>query len=122
MDQTLWAGRCDPQAPLLVIGAGRSGSSLLARILGSHPDICFDDENGFLLPKLWHLVWEKRRPRPIGVGPDSRLHITDNAERNLKDRLAPLLAQAFVSILGIDPNCGHWGYKEVWNGSASHRY
>lgn len=27
--------------------------------------------------------------------------------------LAPLLAQTFVSILGIEPKRSHWGYKEV---------
>ena len=65
MNQSGWSGCCDPGAPLVVIGAGRSGSSLLARIFGAHPAMCFDDENDFLTPKLWRLIWENRRPRPI---------------------------------------------------------
>ena len=63
MSQPLWKGRCDPQAPLLVIGAGRSGSSLLTGILDAHPEICFKGENLFLLPKLWQVVWDSARPR-----------------------------------------------------------
>jgi hypothetical protein len=122
MKLTAWQGRCDPQAPLLVIGAGRSGSSLLSRIFGAHPDICFDDENDFLAPKLWQLVWDHRRPRgmkgPSRQGPGAM----SDAEQATRHRLAPLVAQSLVSILGIDPERRHWGYKEVWNGSGTHRY
>jgi len=122
MKLTAWNGRCDPQAPLLVIGAGRSGSSLLARIFGAHPDICFDDENDFLAPKLWRVVWEHRRPRWIGANADDGPDDRGQAEAAARRRLAPIVAQALVSILGIDPERTHWGYKEVWNGSATHRY
>jgi hypothetical protein len=121
MTQPVWSGRCDPQAPLLVIGAGRSGSSLLARIFGAHPAMCFHDENDFLTPQLWQLLWQNRRPRVVrGMG-TSQTAITE-MEAALIQRLASLLPQLLVSILGIDPTRTHWGFKEVWNGSATHRY
>ena len=122
MKLATWNGRCDPQAPLLMIGAGRSGSSLLARMFGAHPDISFDDENDFLAPKLWQLIWEHRRPRWSGASGDISSDARKAAEDAAQCRLAPLVAQALVSILGIDPERRHWGYKEVWNGSATHRF
>jgi hypothetical protein len=122
MNLKAWNGRCDPQAPLVVIGAGRSGSSLLARIFGAHPDICFDDENDFLAPKMWQLVWEHRRPRSMGARPFDSPEAKSQAENAARSRLAPLVAQSLVTILGIDPERNHWGYKEVWNGSATHRF
>src|SRR6266571_1149396 len=98
MSQTLWPGKCDPQAPLIVIGAGRSGSSVLARVLGAHPDICFDDENDYFAVKLWHLVWENRRPRPVGATPPVN---KEERECLLQDWLAPRVAGALVTLLGI---------------------
>src|SRR5437667_12872785 len=111
MGQALWTGRCDPQAPLVVIGAGRSGSTLLAAILAAHPDLCFKGETVFLLPKLWRVVWECVPLLPLGGGPDDLAQITPAVEQAVAHRLAPILAQTFVSILNIDPACSHWGYK-----------
>ena len=122
MNISAWNGRCDPQAPLLVIGAGRSGSSLLARMFGAHSDICFDDENDFLAPKLWQLVWQHRRPRWTSVTGDISWDDQEQVVNAARNRLAPLVAQTLVSILGIDPERPLWGYKEVWNGSATHRF
>jgi hypothetical protein len=122
MDALTWNGCSDPQAPIVVIGAGRSGSSLLARILGSHPAICFDDENDFLVPKLWLLLWENRRPRPMRGEEKTAVHDREAVEHALEARLAPLVARCVVSFLGINPDHNHWGFKEVWNGSGSHRY
>ena len=122
MNQSAWSGCCDPGAPLVVIGAGRSGSSLLARIFGAHPAMCFDDENDFLTPKLWRLIWENRRPRPVHAAGITPVCPTEETVTRLVHRLAPLVAQTLVSILGINVERSHWGFKEVWNGSATHRY
>src|SRR5262249_31364997 len=92
------------------------------RIFGSHPDICFDDENDFLAPKLWQLVWEHRRPRGTGGRNSNPAAVGRDAEEAARQRFAPLVAQSLVAVLGIDPRRGHWGYKEVWNGSATHRF
>jgi hypothetical protein len=45
-------GRRSPVAPVFIIGMGRSGTTLLGRLLGVHPEVGFMNE-----PKaLWHLV------------------------------------------------------------------
>jgi hypothetical protein len=119
MSYVQWTGKIDPQAPLLVIGAGRSGSSLLSRMLGAHPDMCFDDEKDFLAVKMWQVVWENCRPRRVGTMEPAN---KEEQESILKRRLAPLVARALVDVLGIDTECKNWGYKELWNGSATHRY
>jgi hypothetical protein len=45
------------QAPIIIIGAGRSGSSLLNAILGAHPQIYMLGEMQFTVPALWHYFW-----------------------------------------------------------------
>src|SRR6516225_6891077 len=51
---------CDPRAPLIVCGAGRSGSTLLTKMLAAHAALSFHNENNFLSPWLWRVVGEER--------------------------------------------------------------
>jgi hypothetical protein len=62
IENTGWAEACDftrfasrsKLAPIFVIGAPRSGTTLVAKCLGAHPAIACADESTFLL-NLWHL-------------------------------------------------------------------
>src|SRR4051812_1970161 len=44
-------------SPVLIIGAGRSGSSLLDATLGSHPQIRMLGEMQYAIPRLWDACW-----------------------------------------------------------------
>lgn len=49
-----WAPRRPVRSPLAIVGVGRSGTTLLGRLLGAHPDVGFLNE-----PKLlWHVLVE----------------------------------------------------------------
>jgi len=49
---TRWPGHSAPSAPIMLYGQGRSGTTLLGRALGLHPDVAFLNE-----PKaLWHMA------------------------------------------------------------------
>ena len=50
----------DIQSPIIAIGAGRSGSTLLQRMLNKHPKITFFNENSFLAARLWLELWQDR--------------------------------------------------------------
>lgn len=108
------------QAPLIIIGAGRSGPTLLSAIFNSHPKVWFFGESYFLAPFVWEKVFEKhglimaylvswRKPEGVLVG-DFRVE-----ERK---RITHLIAQFIANVMRIDPELPHWGYKEIWNGSS----
>jgi hypothetical protein len=120
----------NPQAPLIVIGAGRSGTTLLGRMLGGHPAIDFKGETAFLSARLWLEAWHDRfwlnwaqynhqqprsscEPMPA-VGPD--LLAVERA------RAGAAVAAAVAGVLGVDPARPCWGFKEIWNGHASRSY
>lgn len=46
----------DFSAPIIIVGAGRSGSTLLEGVLGAHPDVCAITESSFLLNRMWDAV------------------------------------------------------------------
>ena len=50
----------DIQSPIITIGAGRSGSTLLQRMLNKHPIITFFNENSFPVAHLWFELWQDR--------------------------------------------------------------
>ena len=43
----------DATSPVIIVGAGRSGTTRLAATLGEHPDFYMIGEMSFLLPRLW---------------------------------------------------------------------
>lgn len=47
------------EAPVIVIGAGRSGTHLLERMLNAPPDILMYGETRFLVPRMWHQLWDE---------------------------------------------------------------
>lgn len=48
----------DHTAPVIIIGAGRSGTTLLSTLLGEHPDFYMIGETNFLLPRLWQTFYK----------------------------------------------------------------
>jgi hypothetical protein len=117
----------DPRSPILVIGAGRSGSTLLVRLLDSHPDISFKGETSFLLPQVWDILWKNpfwywfaavQESRPHS-SQECNLEIGDQKLAEEKQHAGRLCAQFMASLLKSDPLRRFWGFKEIWNGSGS---
>lgn len=113
------------QAPIIVIGAGRSGSTLLSRMFSAHRSIDFKGETSFLLLRLWVEVWHNKFwlnwARHVATGPTCAAHplpplAVDQlaAERT---RVGRLLAELIVGLLRVELRpYGRWGYKELWSG------
>jgi len=123
-----WSARFDVQAPLLIIGAGRSGSTLLARALGAHPLVSMRGETDFLTPRLWEQLWGKRfwldwerfvASRPASSR-DPRPPLAEKEEARQRDRVGRIVARAVAETLAPDPAASVWGFKEIWNGSQNH--
>jgi hypothetical protein len=117
----------DPRAPIVIIGAGRSGSTLLVRMLNSHPDVSFRGETQFMLARLWDTLWrvpdwyqfpEYAGPAPHS-GDDCNRAEVDRKPAAARELVGSLFAGLMTGLLGIDPARRFWGYKEIWNGSGS---
>lgn len=97
-------------APIIIIGAGRSGSTLLDRMLDAHPEILMFGETDFLAPELFTSLLKGRRKWLIG---------NDGIESALQElrRLGRLTCSTFADLFKIG-ECSrtHWGIKEIWNG------
>jgi hypothetical protein len=124
------ARQLDPQAPLLVIGTGRSGSTLLMRVLQAHPDISFKGETSFLVPRLWKECFENRFwhnwPRYYALNPNSAFEplqpLSDNERRKLEQDVGGQLAKFICDLLHVRRAAQVWGYKELWNGGRSYNF
>lgn len=123
-----WSARFDPQAPLLIIGAGRSGSTLLARSLGAHPLISMKGETDFLTSRLWGQLWARRFwyewERFVATEPassqDPRPIPDESEESRQRERIGRIVARTVAEILAPDPAAPVWGFKEIWNGAQNH--
>ena len=137
-------------APIIVIGAGRSGSTLLTGILSRHPEISMFGETNFLAPHLWNVVLQDLRFGSLMTWPAPTLAIRDGKRRpqqrldltwdnpsewskfygmditpyweNERSRIAEILAEKIMKLIKIDETRKHWGFKEIWNGSGTNRY
>jgi Sulfotransferase family len=119
------------QSPIITIGAGRSGSTLLHRILNHHPKVVFFNENSFLAPRLWLELWKDRfwftSEQFVAQQPRSALDPlpavdADRLEQE-QQRIGALIATLIADVLGLDrKSCTIWGYKEIWNGSSQFDY
>lgn len=123
-----WSARFDPQAPLLIIGAGRSGSTLLARALDAHPHVSMKGETDFLAVRLWEQLWGRRFwldwERFVATRPSSSrdprppLNVAQEAQQ--RERIGRIVARAVAETLAPNPAAAAWGFKEIWNGSQNH--
>lgn len=124
------------EAPIIIIGNGGSGSSLLDRVLDAHPDISMKGEMKFILPRVWFIFWEadansKMRgleayfannpqlENSIDPAPDEHRKLISTLERNEYLRTAGVLRHAYDEwfLLGTTTTrC--WGFKEIMNGGS----
>lgn len=107
------------QSPVIIIGAGRSGSTLLSGILHNHPDISFFSENYFLAPFVWGRVFNEHN-----ITMNCLASMRAHGEKDEKKaraghfiRLNKLIAKFCYEVMDTDPDVSMWGYKEIWNGS-----
>jgi hypothetical protein len=138
----------DATAPVIIVGAGRSGTTRLAATLGAHRDLHMIGETSFLLSRLWTAFFERpayvrnwrlgqlaQRTLPEwrdapwwefwtseGVQRDlSRLGpVLTDIEASETTRLQQALGRFFVDAL-VPPALrkAQWGFKEIWAGSSS---
>jgi hypothetical protein len=136
-------------APVIIVGPGRSGTTLLDAMLSEHPDMYMIGETQFVMHRMWKTLWDfpgyityksttklaqQSRPewralpwyvfwRDIAANSNEpaigRLLI--EIENTEKARLAQEFAAAIAKLL-IPPSLRrrHWGMKEIWIGSDSY--
>ncbi|MEY6432693.1 sulfotransferase [Thioalkalicoccus limnaeus] len=113
------------ERPLILIGAGRSGSTLAMRLLDAHSALDFKGETSFLALRLWNEIWYDRFwlnwPRQHALGPRSAADplppLRPDELARERARVGRLVAGCFTELLGVD-RIGHrvWGFKELWSG------
>lgn len=121
----------DAGQPLIIVGAGRSGSTILTRILDSHSEIQLFGETDFLVPRLWLEVWINRFwlnwPRQargrVRSGVDPIPPLLPSELELARRRVGQLVSVFFFDLLGVKQDQGRfWGFKEPWNGSTAFTY
>ncbi len=109
--------------PLFLLGAPRSGTTLLCRLVDSHPSVFLTNENGALV-QLSHMVTVMRKRRPAGMA-----HAIESKEfyeewADHMDHLAPALATAFYAERigkARARSLRYWGDKHPhYNASLAH--
>jgi hypothetical protein len=119
------------QSPIMVIGAGRSGSTLISRMLNAHSAIDFKGETSFLLLRLWVELWHDRFwlnwPRHVATGPrraaDGLPSMPDGELSAERARVGVLVAELLVRLLRVDREHHRvWGYKELWSGLPQYNH
>jgi hypothetical protein len=98
-------------APIIIIGAGRSGSTLLDRMLDAHPDIHMLGETNFITATLWKSLLDRRKRHLLTVT-DSETILAE-----LK-RLGGIEQRTIAELFELNSaGKSHWGMKEIWNGA-----
>jgi hypothetical protein len=116
--------------PIIIIGAGRSGSSLLNAMLGAHPDIAMLGEMDFTLPALWRCAWDVSaaaharslrlqaalsRAIPEGAAEAIVFARAGELERVERERNAAVVRRTLQEIyFPMGQTRPIWGFKEIW--------
>lgn len=140
----------DFMAPVIIVGPGRSGTTLLGSALGEHPDFYMIGETRFLFQRLWNTLYEfpafftfkrfsmlAQQARPewrelpwytfaVEVAGPEMAKLPDMAKCLAEaegERVAQELGASFARML-IPPRLRrpHWGMQEIWIGSDSFPY
>jgi hypothetical protein len=115
------------ERPIIVIGAGRSGSTLFARMLNAHPDIQFLGESDFLIARVWREVWDNRfwlnfqyyMMREPTSSREPPVEIPAAAIKAAKERASRGVRMLFAQLMQVEPGVTAWGFKEIWNGNPA---
>lgn len=116
-------------APIIVIGCGRSGSTLLDRVLNAHPEIHMIGETRFLTARLWKTLnecadgsmWNSAvrlayRYRNAAEG-QHQLPDDDEWTEIEGQRVASIVNRTVADLFVLDEvDKRFWGMKEIWNG------
>ena len=123
-------------APIIIIGAGGSGSTLLDRMLGAHPDIDMKGEMKFLVADAWSAftradantaLWNLPQHFDADPGLEQRIKASPESHRELFRRLedeefrrrGSILAQSIAAWFRLGDSSGRfWGFKEITNSGA----
>jgi hypothetical protein len=138
----------DFTAPIIIVGPGRSGTTMLGAALGEHHDFYMIGETQFLLQRLWSTFCEHKDyvnyKRFSSLAQQTRSDWSDlpwytfatkiighNLDGRLGDEFAELesaeqgramreMGASFARLL-IPPalNKRRWGFQEIWLGSDS---
>jgi hypothetical protein len=128
------------ESPIIIIGCGRSGSSLLDRCLSAHPDILMLAELDFTVPRAWeayseifasarawnlYAKYEQHKPtiqNSVHTQGEQSALLTrlDNEEW---ERRGATLRRTIADLYCLyERRTKFWGFKEIWNGSLAHCY
>jgi len=113
--------------PIILVGCGRSGSTLFSRVLDAHPGVRFLAETDFVVARVWHEVWDNRfwlnfehhmnrAPTSIRAAP---VEIAETELAAAKERAARGVRLLFAELMQVDQRYAAWGYKEIWNGNPA---
>jgi hypothetical protein len=117
--------------PIIIIGAGRSGTSLLDGVLGAHPDITmfgeFDNTAGQLWQQFWHVsaaetqrtrrieAIRRRAPEAAGTSDEAIFARVRDLERDERGRVAGIIRAALDQLYTVtELPSRYWGFKEIW--------
>jgi len=115
-------------SPIIIIGAGRSGSSLLHELLNCHPAIDMLGEMEFAVPSMWRAVWEvsaaagarsqrlEQARREVAAEPDdSVIAQVAAAEQRERESAAAILRETLDKLYRLaERPASQWGFKEIW--------
>jgi hypothetical protein len=119
--------------PLILIGAGQCGCSLLGEMLAAHPRVRMLGEMAFTVAELWDCFWNApaavldrcrrraaalaRRDEEAALG---RLRMEEERER---ERIGGIVRQALDQALALsrkEAPADCWAFKETWVPPAGH--
>ena len=114
---------------LIVIGAGRSGTTTLSSLLSKVPGLHFRFETNFLAPRLLSEIWSNHfwlmwPWTHTEQNPYTGLYTLDGkAPADLLDRerktAGKHVAELLAKLLKIPDDAKGWGFKDIWNGGSS---
>lgn len=124
-------------APIIIIGCGRSGSTLLDRVLNAHPDVHMLGETNFFTARqcdlfrecsdgsLWNSnaryayasrnLFQSNRLAGIDAAPLSSAELTQKENTRIGRLVLHAISELFC-LSAIEKR--RWGMKEIWNGDS----